>query len=295
MVLDVTSLVVSMSSMGGIGALFAIGLAFADKKLRVEEDPRIELVVEELPGANCGGCGLPGCGAFAEAIVSASSPITACPVNTADGVEEIGLIMGIEVEAAEKTTARVLCKGGDAETAVKGEYLGIRTCIGGHLFGGADKLCQYGCLGFGDCVKSCQFDAIVIGDNGLPIVDDDKCTGCGNCETACPRDIMEVHPLSHNIFIFCKSHDEAKFARSACLKACVGCKSCTKGVEEGQITMDNNLAVINYENYGVVTELPTKKCPNNSIDLIGDVPLVESKEAAPAEAIAETATEEVGD
>ena len=274
--MDITALAVSMSSMGGIGALFAIGLAFADKKLRVDEDPRVSLIVDELPGANCGGCGLPGCGAFAESIVSASSPITACPVNTPDAVDEIGAIMGVEVEAAEKTTARVLCKGGNAETAVKGDYLGIQTCIGGHLFGGADKLCQYGCLGFGDCVRSCPFDAIVIGDNGLPIVDDDKCTGCGNCETACPRDIMEVHPISRNIFIFCKSHDEAKFARSACLKACVGCKSCVKGVEEGQITMDNNLAVINYQNYGVVDELPTTKCPNNSIDLIGEPALVEA-------------------
>jgi len=283
MVMDVTALVVSMSSMGGIGALFAIGLAFADKKLRVDEDPRIEQIVEELPGANCGGCGLPGCGAFAEAIVNASSPINACPVNTADGVEEIGLIMGIEVEAAEKTTARVLCKGGNYEAAVKGEYLGIKTCMAGHLFYGADKLCQYGCLGFGDCVRSCPFDAMVMDDNGLPIVDDDKCTGCGNCEIACPRDIMEVHPLSHNIFIFCKSHDEAKFARTACIKACVGCKSCVKGVEEGQITMNDNLAVINYDKYGIVKEVPTTKCPNNSIDLIGAPALVKTPDEASVE------------
>ena len=295
MVMDVTSLVVSMSSMGGIGALFAIGLAFADVKLRVEEDPRIERIIEELPGANCGGCGLPGCGAFAESIVNASSPITACPVNTADGAEEIGLIMGITVEATEKTTARVLCKGGNAETAVKGEYLGLQTCIGGHLFGGADKLCQYGCLGFGDCVKSCQFDAIMIGDNGLPIVDDDKCTGCGNCETACPRDIMEVHPMSHNIFIFCKSHDEAKFARTACIKSCVGCGSCVKGVEEGQIIMENNLPVINYETYGVVTELPTKKCPNNSIDLIGVPAAIEAPEEVTKEVTEEVPAEVAND
>ncbi len=266
--MDMTSFVISMASMGGLGALFALGLIVANIYLHVDEDPRFYLIVEELPGANCGGCGYPGCNAFAELIIAGTVPIGACPVNSSEGVEEIAGIMGVEADSEENKIARVLCKGGNYETAQKGEYLGIRTCIGGHLAGGADKLCQYGCLGFGDCVSCCPFGAIFINDNGLPEVDEKNCTGCGNCEIACPRNVIEIHPQSRNLFVFCKSQDEAKFARTACIKACVGCKACVKGVGKGQIDMNNNLALINYETYGTVEELPTKKCPNAAIAML---------------------------
>lgn len=266
--MDVNALLISMGSMGGLGALFSLGLILANIKLHVEVDPRIALIADELPGANCGGCGYPGCSAFAERIVDGSASITACPVNTEDEVAEIARIMGVDAEAGEKTVARILCKGGNYETAKKGEYLGIPTCMAAHLTFGADKLCMYGCLGFGDCVKSCPFDAIEMNDNGLPVVDEVKCTGCGNCVPACPRQIIEVHPISHRIFIFCKNKDEAKYARSVCTKACNACKACVKGVEGGQIVMEGNLAVIDYTIYGTETELPTKKCPSGAIDLL---------------------------
>jgi electron transport complex protein RnfB len=269
--MDVNALLISMGSMGGLGAFFALGLIIANIKLHVDEDPRNIMVLEELPGANCGGCGYPGCGAFAERIVDGSASITACPVNTADGVAEIARIMGVEAEVGEKMFARVLCLGGNDETAKKGEYLGIRTCMGAHLTFGAEKLCQYGCLGFSDCVRSCPFDAIKMNDNGLPVVDEEKCTGCGNCEIACPRDIIEIHPSSRNLFVFCRNKDEAKYSRTVCIKACTACKACVKAVDEGQIVMANNLAVIDYETYGTVPEIPTQKCPNGVIDLITDV------------------------
>lgn len=268
--MDLTAFFVSMASMGGLGAIFAIGLIIANSKLQVDEDPRIALVTEELPGVNCGGCGYPGCGAFAERIVAGQANISACPVNSEEGVLAIGEIMGIDAEIAEKNIARVLCRGGDKETAKKGKYIGIETCIAAHLTMGGEKYCQYGCLGFGDCVTSCQFDAIWISDNGLPVVDDELCTGCGNCEIACPRDIIELHPKSHNLFIFCKNRDEAKYARSICLRSCTACKACVKKVEEGQIKIENNLAIIDYDRYGIVTENPTEKCPNNVILMLSD-------------------------
>ncbi|MBU3916834.1 RnfABCDGE type electron transport complex subunit B [bacterium] len=266
--MDITSFVVSMSSMGGLGALFAIGLAIADKKLHVEVDSRIEPIIEELPGANCGGCGYPGCSAFAESIVAGKANITACPVNTQDGVDEISIIMGVKAESMEREIARILCKGGNNETAKKGVYLGLKNCIGAHLAFGGEKLCSYGCLGFADCVKSCPFDAIMMNDNGLPEVNEETCTGCGNCEIACPRNIIEIHPQSRNLFIFCRNQDEAKYTRSVCIKACNACKACVKKVEEGQIEIKNNLAVINYDIYGTVSEVPTDKCVNNSIGLL---------------------------
>ncbi len=270
--MDVTSLVISMSSMGGLGALFALGLIVAHLKLHVEVDPRIEMVLEELPGVNCGGCGYPGCSAFAEHVVNGDAKISGCPVNTEDGVEEISNIMGVKTEEREKQIARVLCKGGINETAVKGNYLGIKTCLAAHLAFGGGKLCRYGCLGFGDCVKSCPFDAIVMNENGLPDIIEEKCTGCGNCETACPRSIIEVHPISRNLFVFCKSHDEAKYTRKVCIKACNGCKSCQKGAGEENIKMVDHLATINYDLFGIVDKLPTTKCRNNAIVMLENNP-----------------------
>ncbi len=269
--MNLTALIVSMICMGGLGAVFSLGLALAYTKLQVYVDPRLEMVAGELPGANCGGCGYPGCTAFADAIVSGKAEITACPVNTQDGLIEISEIMGVQAVEKEKEYARILCRGGNNETVPKAIYHGIKTCIAAHLTLGGDKLCRYGCLGYGDCVFSCPFDAIVIDDNGLPEVDEDKCTGCGNCEEACPRDIIEIHPASHNLFVFCKSQDEAKYTRLVCTRACNGCKSCQKKAGEDNISVLNNLAIINYDRYGVVDEIPTTKCKNRAIDLIENI------------------------
>lgn len=263
-----TSLIVSMICLGGLGALFSLGLALAHAKLQVYVDPRLENVVEELPGVNCGGCGYPGCSAFANAIISGMAEITACPVNTQDGITGISDIMGVQAEVKVKEYARVLCRGGNNETIPKADYRGIKTCIAAHLTFGGDKLCRYGCLGYGDCVSSCPFDAIQIDDNGLPRVNEDKCTGCGNCEEICPRSIIEIHPANHNLFIFCKSQDEAKYTRLVCTRACNGCKSCQKKAGEDKISVINNLARINYDIYGVVDEVPTTQCKNHAIDLL---------------------------
>ena len=191
--MDLASVAVSMISMGGLGALFATGLAVANKKLHVETDPRIALIVDNLPGANCGGCGLPGCGNFSENVVMGEIAIGDCPVCNDDAREAIAEIMGLEATKGEKIIARVLCQGGHYESASKGEYLGIEKCTAAHITGGGDKLCLYGCLGYGECVESCPFDAMEMSENGLPLIDLDKCTGCGNCVEACPvPDTLEM-------------------------------------------------------------------------------------------------------
>jgi Na+-translocating ferredoxin:NAD+ oxidoreductase RNF subunit RnfB len=254
--------------MGGLGAFFSIGLALAYFGLYVEVDPRLEMVNGVLSGANCGGCGYPGCTAFADALIHGKAAITACPVNTQDGMDELSSILGIQKQIKKNVYARVLCRGGNNETYPKGRYRGIQTCLAAHLTFGGDKLCRYGCLSFGDCVASCPFDAIYIDKNGLPDVSDLKCTGCGNCVTVCPRNIIELHPVDHNLFIFCKSEDEAKYTKLTCTKACNACKSCQKKAGENNISVVNNLARINYDNYGTVNTLPTDKCRNNAIEII---------------------------
>ena len=270
--MDLASIAVSMVSMGGLGALFAAGLAIANTKLHVDEDPRISQILDNLPGANCGGCGLPGCGAFAEGVVTGDMEISGCPVCNDDARSAIAGVMGLEASKGEKLVARVMCQGGHYESATKGEYLGIENCTAAHISGGGDKLCLHGCLGFGECVESCPFDAMSMSENGLPLIDEEKCTGCGNCVDACPRSIIELHGETDTLFVACRNEDSPKDSRKVCIKACVGCGICVKGVEEGLMTLENNLARIDYHLYGKAGSLPTEKCPTKALILIEAVP-----------------------
>ena len=270
--MDLASLGISMLSMVGMGALFAAGLAVANKKFYVEEDPRIAMILDNLPGANCGGCGLPGCGNYAESLVLGRVELNGCPVCNDDVRESIADIMGLRALKGEKIVARVLCQGGNYESAQKGVYLGIEKCTAAHITGGGDKLCLYGCLGYGECVDACPFDAMHMSENGLPVINEDKCTGCGNCEEACPRNIIEMHSVHDTVFVACRNEDSPKDSRKVCIKACVGCSLCVRGVEEGQMTMENNLARIDYNKYGRSHELPTAKCPTQAIVLMESTP-----------------------
>lgn len=267
--MDYTSVIYAVLSMGGIGLFFALMLTLADKKLKVEEDPRIEMVNEMLPGANCGACGLPGCAACAEAMVKGDVLVTACPVCASEVHQEIAKLLGVEVESGERSVAVVLCQGGKSNVVQKADYEGVATCLGVSLISGGDKACEYGCLGQGDCVSVCKFDAIHMGEEGLPIVDREKCTGCGACVEVCPRNIIELHKISHKVFVLCRNHDRGKEAKAVCKAACIGCSICVKNDESGGFKMDNFLAVVDHEKYGSTTELPTDKCPTKAIVTVG--------------------------
>lgn len=266
--MNLASLLISMGSMGGLGVLFSAGLAIANKKLHVEEDPRISEINELLPGANCGGCGYPGCQKFAEEVVKGNAEPSDCTVASDAVIEEIAELLGVEVEAGERKVARVMCQGGIEETAKKAEYIGIRSCLAANLAGGGDKLCSYGCLGFGDCIDSCPFDAMYMNEDGLPVVIEDRCTGCGNCVEACPRDVIELHPLSHKLFVLCKNQDDPKTSRKLCTRACIGCQICVRGAVEDGMYMQDNLAYVNYEKYGTEAELPTDRCPTGCLVIV---------------------------
>ncbi len=255
-------------SMGGLCALLSFLLAIANKKLSVAQDPRVEKVLAALPGANCGGCNFPGCAAFAEHIVAGDAPIMGCAPGGQKVAEQIAAIMGVKAESTEKKVAVVLCHGGIKETARSATYYGVEGCHAAMLIGGGGKLCQYGCLGYGDCVTSCPFDAIQMNDNLLPVVDPEKCTACGNCVKACPRNLIELHPISHHMFVFCKSHDKGPTVKKACSVGCIACRICVKNcpVENG-MTVEDNLAVINYD-ICPASDVLVEKCPMNTIQII---------------------------
>lgn len=239
------SLLISILTMGILGVFFAYGLSIARKKFRVEEDPRIDEVESVLPGANCGGCGYPGCRAFAEAVVIGKAEPNGCPVGGFETSQEIAKILGIEIKETERKVAVLLCRGTEEAAKRKAEYRGIKTCYAATIVQRGDKYCSYGCLSFGDCVLSCNFDAIEIGKHGLPVVDIKKCTGCGLCVKACPKGLLELHPVSRKFFVFCKSLDDAKSSRKNCKNACIACKICTRGAANEEVIVENNLSIIN--------------------------------------------------
>ncbi|MFQ5441539.1 MAG: RnfABCDGE type electron transport complex subunit B [Thermodesulfobacteriota bacterium] len=257
-------IVASAVSMGGIGAFLAAVLAFADKKFHVQEDPRIERIAGILPGTNCGGCGHPGCRPLAEALLKGEEPPTACVAGGNDTAVKLAEILGVEVGDASRMIAVVLCKGGNAEAVRSAEYRGALSCTAADLTGGG-KGCVYGCLGYGECVDACDFDAMAMDDNGLPVVFHDKCVGCGACARACPRDLIELHPEEHTLFVYCKNRDKGAKAKKVCNVACIGCGLCTKDCSvPGGIVLKNNLAEVNFE-LAPQSDESIKRCPTKCI------------------------------
>lgn len=250
--------------MGGLGAFFAIVLAMADKRFRVEEDPLLKEVIAILPGTNCGACGYPGCHGLAEKIIKGEVPINTCVAGGQDVVDNLARVLGIESLKARRVTAVVLCRGGERETLKNAFYRGEKTCVAANLTNG-EKACIYSCLGYGDCVRACMYSAMVMNDNGLPQVFYDACVGCGACAKACPRDIIEMHPVEHKLFNYCRNKDKGAVARKVCQVSCIACGLCVKDCPvEGGIGIKDNLAVINYERCPQTDE-PTRRCPTKCI------------------------------
>lgn len=261
------TMIIAIATMGGLGFIFAGALAVADKKLRAEEDPKIGLVNQALPGANCGGCGCAGCYDFAVKVVEGKAKVTGCPVGGSETSQLIASIMGVEADASVKMIPRILCRGGNSEAVKKmAEYYGPLSCSAMAIVSGGDKLCYYGCLGGGDCVVACPFDAMIMNKNGIPEVIEELCTGCGMCVTACPRNIIEMHPQDRNVFVFCKNQDDPKSAKSVCTVSCMGCGICARK-SDGSVEMVNYLAVINYDKLDE-SKIPFDKCTTQAIDKI---------------------------
>ena len=254
--------------MGGLGLLFGAALALAYRFLRVPEDPRIEMVEEMLPGSNCGACGEPGCSAFAEKIVAGVHPPSKCTVSSPDAVAAIAEALGVDAGAAVKRVARLHCAGGRGRAAQIAAYEGEATCAAAHLVAGGGKGCPWGCMGKGDCEIACGFDAITMSADGLPVVDVDKCTACGDCVDACPRNLFDIMRQDDRVILQCSAPVAGDDARALCTVACDACGRCAQDAAPGLITMERNLPRIDYEGDAPQTPEATLRCPTGAIQWV---------------------------
>ena len=276
--------------LAAIGAIGALVLFLAAKKFEVKEDPRIGLVAEVLPQANCGGCGFPGCSGFANACVKAESlEGLLCPVGGAAVMGQIADILGMAAAAQDPKIAVVRCNGNCDARPRTNLYDGASSCaVAASLYSG-DTGCSFGCLGLGDCVDACGFDAIRINPTTLlPEVVEDACTACGACVKACPKSIIELRkkgPKSRRIFVSCVNKDKGGFAKKACSNACIGCSLCLKQCQFEAITIENNLSYIDHTKCRMCRKC-VEVCPTNAIHELNFPPKKKVEPAVATEAAA---------
>lgn len=251
--------------LGGVGTLFALVIALAQRRLYVWEDPRIDAVAGMLPGANCGACGQVGCRPFAEQLVAGKTEPATCTVLSADDREGLAAYLGVEVGSVIRRVARLLCAGGCDVAPLRAEYVGLQTCRAAAAVAGGAKACSWGCLGLADCVRSCNFDAMYMNPVGLPVVIPERCTACGDCVEACPKDLYTLMPQAQQLIVQCRNLLEGGDAEAVCAVACTGCGKCAADAPPGLIEMRQGLAVIDYSRNGEASREATRRCPTSAI------------------------------
>jgi RnfABCDGE-type electron transport complex B subunit len=270
-------------TMLGLGSGFAVVLLIASEKLRVEVDPKIEQIHQALPKLDCGACGFAGCGQYAEAVLENPELLGKCAPGGQKSTEAIGRILNLQIsESGAPKRPIVHCHAHTADKPYYARYEGIPTCISANALANV-QACKFGCLGFGDCVSACRFDAIRMVD-GLAIVDYEKCTGCGACSKACPRNLIEMVPFGYEnmMTVACSSKESGKVTRSMCKVGCIGCGLCAKQTDLFKV--EDNLARLDYEKYQPTeqTETAKEKCPTKVIIEVGKTAHVDEQPAEKA-------------
>ncbi len=249
----------------GTGAVFGLGLAYAAKRFSVKVDPRVEQVLDHVAHAHCGACGYAGCRQYAEAVVS--DPDIApnlCSPGGASSAESIAQITGKSAGSMEPQFARIMCQGSNSKSRRRMKYEGVIDCRAAVLAGGGDKSCVYGCLGYGTCTRVCPFNALTMSDEGLPVVDITKCTGCKKCEQACPKKVIEVLPASKMVLTTCHSKDKGGDTKKNCDVGCIGCGICLKVCPFDAPAVETSLSRIDIDRCRVCG-LCVAKCPTKAI------------------------------
>lgn len=273
--------------LGVIGAIFAVVLYIVAQKFKVVEDPKIDLIAEVLPGANCGGCGKAGCRAMAEAFVKQGNMEgLSCPAGGAAVAEKVAAILGCVAETAEPKVAVLRCNGSCSNAPAKTNYDGLKDCSFAHSLYNGESGCAFGCLGLGNCAKACQFGAISLdSETGLPVIDEEKCTACGSCVKACPRAIIELRKKgmkNRRVFVACRNTEKGGPARKNCTAACIGCGKCQKVCKKEAITIEKNLCYIDFTKC-VACGLCVNECPTGAIHAVNFTPVKpKPKTEAPA-------------
>ena len=257
------SVLVAGAALGGLAFGLTTLLVLANRLLHVEEDPRIELVEDMLPHANCGACGFPGCRPFAEALVRGDAQPGGCTVSSEAERGHVATFLGVEVGAAEKRVARLACAGGSNVARRHAHYDGPVSCRAAAQVSGGGKGCFWGCLGHGDCADVCDFDAIHMDAHALPVVSEPACTACGDCVEVCPKDLFSLHPADHRLWVACRSLEEGDGLLEDCEVGCTACGRCAQDAP-GLVAIRDGLAVVDYgRNHA--TDLPIQRCPTGAI------------------------------
>ena len=267
--LTATTILLAACVLALLSVATAYILGWANVQFHVEVDPKVVLIGDALPGANCGGCGFVGCGEYAEAVASGETPVTLCAPGGTGCIESLAEIMGVDVSEALPYRAVIHCAATWDDRLGRTDYQGEATCAAANLVGGYQG-CTYGCLGLGDCVRACEYDAIHI-DNGLAKVDYHNCIGCRACETSCPRNIITMVPFraERMMVVACSNQDFGNDVKAVCKTGCIGCKACTR--KNDLLEMEGNLPIINYDAYHPDFEFEPilDKCRMESLFFIG--------------------------
>jgi len=254
-------------SISGLSLIFGALLGFSAKKFAVKVDPKVEKIKNVLPGVNCGGCGFPGCAVFAEAVAKENASYKGCPAGGSAAAAEIAKTMGIDPAVSARKVAFIKCNG--KEDCVKRNYFydGPRSCVAAsQLATGGNKSCTYSCIGLASCKNACPFDAITITES-IAVVDRKKCTACGKCIAVCPKKLIEIVPDKSKVRVLCNSRDKGKLVRINCRAGCIGCTVCQKVCTAGAITIEDNIAHIDYEKCTLCLAC-VNKCPSKVIKVM---------------------------